>query len=309
MPQKTPWGQRIRRYSFLWLLAPAMVLYLLFIVYPLLSGLRYSLYNWDGVGPLKNYVGLENFVYLLTSRTFSHFVYRAIGHNLYVFGLTVILQLFFGLVVAFLLTRVRAARFFQTAYFIPYTLSLVVVGFLWGLLLQPQWGLVNQMLVKVGLGHLAQPWLGSPSLALLTIILVATWQGIAFPIMVFHAGIIGVPQEILESARVDGASHWQVFWRILAPLSLSTAVLLAMLLFIGSFGAFELIYIMQGAEAGPYYATDVLGTLFYRVAFGGMGATATGMGLASALAVLNAIIVTPISLVFVRFQRRFIYEY
>lgn len=309
MASSKTWGRRVRRYLFLLLLAPALLLYVTFIVYPLLSGLRYSLYNWDGVGPLTNYVGLGNFKYVLTSQTFSTFVLRAIGHNLYVFVLTLVLELALGLVVAYLLTRVRWARAYQTAYFIPYTLSTVVVGFLWGLLLQPQWGLINRLLRALSLSALAKPWLGSPSLALPTIVAVATWHGIAFPIMVFNAAIIGIPSELLEAARVDGASHWHVFFRMVVPLLMATATLLSMLVFIGSFGAFELIYIMQGAEAGPYYATDVLGTLFYRTAFGGMGATATGMGLASALAVLNALIVTPVSLLFVRIQRRFSYEY
>lgn len=295
----------LKKRSFLLLLVPGMGLYFTFIVYPLIAGLRYSLYNWDGIGPLTNFVGFENFRYILTSGDFSPFVMRALKHNMFIFGLSLVLQIALGLLVAYLLTRTKWVRFYQTTYFIPYTLSAVVVGFLWGLLLQPQWGIINKVLANVGL---ARSWLGSTSLALPTIVVISTWHGIAFPIMVFNAAMIGIPSELFEAARVDGASYWQILMRIVLPLILSTAILLSMLIFVGSFGVFGLIFVMQGAEAGPYYSTDVLGTLFYRTAFGGMGATARGMGLASALAVLNAFIVAPFSLVLVRLQRRFNYD-
>jgi raffinose/stachyose/melibiose transport system permease protein len=120
----------------------------------------------------------------------------------------------------------------------------------------------------VGLGNLDAPWLGLESTALVTLALISVWQNVGIPMMLFLAALIRIPDDLLEAARVDGASGWKIFWRIQFPLILPTVGLVAVLTFVGNFNAFELIYATQGALAGPNFASDILGTFFFRTFFG-----------------------------------------
>jgi raffinose/stachyose/melibiose transport system permease protein len=137
----------------------------------------------------------------------------------------------------------------------------------------------------VRLGSLFQPWLGLPRSALVTVALISVWQFVGIPMILFYTSLIGIPDELLEAARVDGSSKVQVFWRIKFPLVLPMVGIVAVLTFVGNFNAFDLIYTMKGALAGPDFSTDIMGTLFYRTFFGQqlqlgnptMGATVAAM--------------------------------
>lgn len=295
------------RYS-LWLfLAPALILYLTFRIYPFLDSVVLSFYRWNGVpGSPKVWVGLENYVRILITEPFAPMWRRAFGHNLIVVGLMLVWSTGLGLFLAWMLTQIkRGAGFYKTIIFLPNTISIAVTGFLWSLLLNPQFGAINFLLKKVGLGVLALPWLGDSKLALPTVIAVQVWHGLGFPVLVALAAMLNVPKEILEAAEVDGANRFVQFWKITFPIILPNVLNLVALNITGAFGLFEMVFVMQGAEAGPFYSTDLLGTLFYRTAFGGMGATASGMGLGAALAVVTFLIVIPLSLLLSRVQRRF----
>lgn len=299
------WGKHL----YLLMLLPALVLYLTFIIYPFVRSVELSLYRWPGVGPMT-WVGLDNYAAFLVRPPFSEMFWRAIRHNLLVLGMSIVYNLGFGLFMAYILsTRPRWAEVYKTVIFLPHTLSLVITGFLWGLLLHPQWGAVNHLFKAAGLEFLARPWLGDARLALPSIVTIAAWHNLGFPILVYLAAILGVPRELHEAAAVDGATAGTRFWRITLPLVLPALITLGVFTFIGSFGTFELIFALQGAEAGPYYSTDVLGTLFYRTAFGGMGSTAQDMGLGAALAVVIFSIVFPVSMAALALQRRVAVEH
>lgn len=300
---------RWHRHLYLLMLVPALVLYLMFIIYPFLRSVQLSFYRWPGVGPMT-WVGLDNYINFLAKPPFSTMFWRAIGHNLLVLGMNVVFNLGLGLFFAYILsTRPWGVEAYKTIFFLPHTLSLAITGFLWGLLLHPQWGAVNAGLKALGLGFLAKPWLGDAQLALPSIVAIAAWHNLGFPILVYLAAILGVPRELHEAAAMDGATESVRFWRVTLPLILPALITLAVFTFIGSFGTFELIFVLQGAEAGPYYSTDVLGTLFYRTAFGGMGSTAQDMGLGAALAVVIFLIVFPVSFAATVLQRRLSVEY
>ena len=194
-------------------------------------------------------------------------------------------------------------------FFIPNTLSVVIVGFLWNLLLNPQWGALDQLLRAMHLDALARPWLGDPVLALPSIVAVGAWARMGFPILVFLAAILDIPSDLLEAARIDGATEWGVIRHIVLPLLRPVILTLIALDFIGAFNAFELIFAMEGQAGGPFLATDVLGTFFYRIAFGGMGATFTGMGLGAAVATIMFLVVLPVSVLVIVAQRRVAIEY
>jgi raffinose/stachyose/melibiose transport system permease protein len=215
------------------------------------------------------------------------------------------------MILAYLLTTIpqRVARIFQVLYFLPYVIPPVVVAFLTSIYLEPNFGVLSTVLQGAGLSSWDLPWLGSETLALPMITVIASWVSIGFAMLIFLAAMVGLPIDILEAARIDGANPFQLFTRIVFPLIRPTFITLMTLTFIGSFGTFDLIYVLEGTQAGPNYATDVSGTLFYRTAFGGFGATAQNMGLATALAVLAFIIVMVVSAILVRLQKRYTVQY
>ena len=164
--------------------------------------------------------------------------------------------------------------------------------------------MVNKLLTTVGLDSLAKPWLGDPNLAFPTVIMVSVWRGLGFYILVYLAAITGIPGDLMEAAQIDGASALDTIRYIHVPLLLPTLLTLVTLNFIWSFEAFDMIFAMQGAMAGPNYATDVLGTFFYRVTFGGMGASQSGMGLGATVTTLMFLIILPVSLGQVKLRNR-----
>lgn len=299
--------ERLFRRRVYWLfLAPALIVYTVFMVYPLLSSFGYSFFQWDGY-IREGFAGLTNYAKVLFERPYSDRLVGALKHNVMFFTVTFAIQTTFGLFLAVMLNRGgKFLRACQVAYFAPYTLSLVVVGFLWLLLLNPTWGQVNKILAAVGLGRLARPWLGDMATALPTIILVNAWRWLGFPITVYLAGLHGIPEELHEAARVDGATSWQAFRNVTLPLLAPTIGMVSILTFIYDFNAFELIFVMQGSSGSPFYATDVLGTFFYRTAFGDSttGGEVGQVGLGSAIAVLMFLLVCAASIVGVWLIRR-----
>jgi raffinose/stachyose/melibiose transport system permease protein len=266
-------------------MAPAVVIYTLFMVYPLLDSLRLSFYT-IGAQNQEMFTGLTNYVTLFTDRDFAPRFWGALKNNLVFFLIHMLVQNPIGLLLAALLAeRGFGRQFYRTVIFMPTVLSVVIIGFIWQLILNPLWGVTESLLEAVGLGHLFAPWLGLPSTALTTVSLISVWQFVGIPMILFYTALIGIPDELVESARVDGATAWGAFWRIKFPLILPTVGIVAVLTFVGNFNAFDLIYTMKGANAGPEFSTDIMGTFFYRTFFGQqlqlgnptMGATVAAM--------------------------------
>jgi len=295
------WGRNGHLVIFL---APAILIYGMFMAYPLLSSLSYSFFEWDGL-VRRGFAGLKNFVSVLTRWPYNERFWSALSHNAYFFVITFIIQTTIGLFVAVLLARKRRGfAFFQAAYFLPHTLSLVVVGFLWRMLLNPTWGALAQGLRRLGLPDAVQPWLGQSSTALTAVVLVNAWAWLGFPILVYLAAVQAIPREYNEAALVDGANPWQNFHFVTLPLLMPTLTMVTILTFIWDFNAFELVFVMQGASGSPAYATDLLATFFYRTAFGDptTGGEPGQIGLAAAIGVLMLIIIGVVSFMGVRFM-------
>lgn len=280
---------------------PAFLVYTLFIVWPLLNALLYSLFEWQGLRR-GAFVGLDNFVRLFTTEPWQGDLVGAFGHNIIFFVGTMILQNTVALAFALVIFSLkRGGRFWQNLFFMPHLLATVVVGFLWNLILNPLFGPLNQGLKLLGLDALAQPWLGQPSTALPTIIAVNAWAWLGFPMMIFLANLGSIPPSYIEAARLDGASSWRVFRHVQLPLLRPALTIVTLLTFIGNFNTFELIFVMAGSSGSPGGATDVLGTFFYRTAFGG-GQDAVSMGSALAVVMFGFIALT--SFVVLRLFRR-----
>ncbi len=264
-------------------LAPAVIVYTLFMIYPLLDSLRLSFLGQDA----EQFVGFQNYVTLLTDELWSVRFWGALGNNFVFFLIHMLVQNPIGLLLAAMLSRrhLRWRGTYRTLLFAPTMLSVVIIGFIWQLILSPLWGIAEGFLGVVGLESLFRPWLGLESSALITLSLMSVWQFIGIPMMLFYAALLAIPDELVEAAYVDGATEWTVFWRVKFPLILPTVGIVAILTFVGNFNAFDLIYTVKGALAGPNFSSDIMGTLFYRTFFGQqlqlgnptMGATVAAM--------------------------------
>lgn len=283
---------------------PALAVYLIFVIYPLFAAFSYSLYDWQGIKRL-GFIGLRNFKDLFAREPFNTMFARALEHNVMYFAVQMIVMNGIGFMLAYLIfRRTRGAGFLKAAYFLPRLLSVIVVGFLWKLILNPTYGTVNVLLDKLGLDSWTMPWLGDPSTALLSIILVNCWFGVGLSLLIFLAGLQSIPAEILEASRLDGANGLQLLGRVVLPLMLRPIIMVTVLTFIQSFEAFELVYAMQGSMGEPAYATDTMAVFFYRTAFGGSSGDSVAIGLGSALAVVMFAIIAVISASFLTLTRR-----
>lgn len=265
---------------------PALLIYGAFVLYPICVTLVNSFFSFRGMHR-GEFIGLGNFVTLFTREPLSGRVLNATTNNLGMF-VGAMIATFVGFVIAAILHQLAAGReFFKAAFFLPRLLSLIVVGFLWQLILSPKSGALNALLDAVGLDALTHSWLATPRSALISVIVVGAWHSIGFSILVFLAAIQAIPSNLYEAARLDGASPLRILTSITLPLTKSAWMILTVLTFIGAFETFDLVYAMQGATGSPYYGTDTLGLLFYRLAFGSEGGTsAIGLGSALALAML-----------------------
>ncbi len=245
-------------------LAPAVIVYTLIMILPLFGTLQLSLFRGEA------FSGLDNFRTLLGDPRWSASFWNALGNNLWFFIVHMVVQNPVGIALAALLSsnRLRGAAFYRTAIFVPTVLSFVIVGFVWKLILSPLWGIAPNMLDAVGLKALFQPWLGKEAYALTTLALVSVWQFVGIPMMLIYAAMISIPNEVIEAAEMDGITGWSQFWKVKLPLILPAIGIISVLTFVGNFNAFDLIYVSQGALAGPNFATDILGTFMFRTFFG-----------------------------------------
>jgi raffinose/stachyose/melibiose transport system permease protein len=272
---------RPRQWVWLLFLLPALLVYTAFMALPLFNSLRLSLYTGSGLTPTE-FIGFGNYVDLFSNPLWRTRFLGALQHTAIFFAIHMIIQNSMGLFFATLLSaNFRGRNFFRTIVFAPTTLSVLVIGFLWTLILNPQWGAVNKTLEAIGLSDWALPWLGDERVALIAISLVSCWQWVGMPTVLFMAGLLGIPEEIIEAARVDGASSWTTFWKIRLPLIMPVIGLVSVLTFIGNFSAFDIIFAMAGSTGEPLYSTDLLGTFFYRTGIAGehpIGIPNAGMG-------------------------------
>ncbi|HWV21635.1 MAG TPA: sugar ABC transporter permease [Devosia sp.] len=277
------------------LIVPPLAFVALFIVYPIVSAFAYAFFDWQGLKRL-DFVGLENFHTVLFVEPYRSWTINAFKNNVIVFFALMVLQNGLGFILAYALWReLPGARFHRIAVFLPVVLSTIIVAYLFKLFYHPLFGVVNISLKSVGLGWLAQPWLGRSGTALGSIIVAQAWHMVGFPTLVFLAGMQRIPSEILDAVRMETESEWVKITKIVWPLVAPSATIVFTLLFVGAFNWFELPYIMGGLDGSPFGSTDVLGLYFYRTAFGNVSAGQQDFGLGSALAVLIFIFIAVVA--------------
>lgn len=283
-------------------LAPAVLIYTLFMIYPLADSLRLSFVSSD----TEAFAGLQNYVTLLTNELWSERFWGALRNNAIFFVIHMLVQNPIGLLLAALLVQrtLRWTKTYRTLLFMPTMLSVVIIGFIWQLILSPLWGVAEGFMTWLGLESFFAPWLGLEGSALVTLSLISVWQFVGIPMMLFYAALLGIPDELTEAARVDGATAWMIFWRIKFPLILPTVGIVGILTFVGNFNAFDLIYSVKGASAGPNFSTDIMGTLFFRTFFGQQLQLGNAEMGATVAAMMLLIILAGVLLYLIGWQRR-----
>lgn len=282
------------RYRLLAMFAlPALVVYVAFAVYPLLSSVFLSFF--ESSGQTSAFVGVANYVDLFTNPTTSARFWNALGNNVEFFLIHLLVELPVGLLMAALLTSGRIRRsvgVYRTLLFVPATLSVVIVGFIWRLIINPLWGLVEF------------PLLGTEATALPTISLMSVWQYIGIPMIFLYTALLAIPDDVIEASRIDGAGAWTAFWRIKFPLIAPQFGLIVILTYIWTFNGFDIVYALNGSAPGPNYSTDILGTFFYRSFFGSSGQVADLDLGATVASVIFVLILATTALYFWAVQRR-----
>jgi raffinose/stachyose/melibiose transport system permease protein len=302
-PVRRPWRWHIAVF-----LAPALLVYSALMVIPLAETLRLSLFT--SKDQLVSFVGLDNFATLLGDPRWSQSFWNALWNNTYFFLVHMAVQNPIGIGLAALLSvsRLRGRSFYRTAFFMPTMLSFVIVGFVWKLILSPLWGVAPSILAAIGLRSLFGPWLGQETTALTALSLISVWQYIGVPMMLIYAALLSIPDEVIEAAECDGVVGFAQFWKIKLPLVLPAIGLVSILTFVGNFNAFDLIYVSQGALAGPNFSTDILGTFLYRTFFGyqlQLGNVHMGATIATVMFLIILAVVSFYLLVIHRHMRRY----
>jgi len=275
-------------------LLPALVLYGTFVIIPIFQSFRFSLYHWDGLGPLTRFIGLENYVTLLRDETF----WQALRNNFALVGFSLVTQLPPAVLLAVLLTgAIRGRDFFRTMFFSPQILSAVATGYLFYYIYEPTFGMLNQALKLLGLGALARGWLGDQMLALPAVLAVISWRHIGFYMVLFMAAIEGIPDEIFEAAQIDGCNKRQLVWHITLPLMSGAIRTAAVLVMVGSIKYFDLIWIMT--RGGPVHASELIATYMYKETF-----LNWHMGYGATLAFALFVVAFSASLLFLRLTSR-----
>lgn len=272
-------------------LLPSLILYFVFIFFPVIQAIYYSFFRWNGLGPLTDFAGLANYVTAFKSMTF----FSAFLHNLEILGLSLVFQLTLALTLALIIgKRLPGKTFFRTIFFLPYIISEVVAGVIWVYIYEPTGGLFNTALQHVIPGFQAQSWLADPQLVLISIFLAMTWKYFGLHLVLYVAAIQNIPDEIIEAARVDGASAFQVARLISLPLLSGTIRLSVFISALGSLQYFDLIWIMS--SGGPVHASETMATYLYKAGF-----QSFQMGYGSAVGMIMILVCFVFSLVYQRF--------
>lgn len=276
-------------------LLPALVLFLLFVVYPIFRSAYYSLFDWNGLGPAVDMVGLENYKDILTDQVFL----KAIRNVLMIIVLSLGAQLPLALALAVLVGRNLPGRaLFRTIFFLPYVLSEVNTAIMWMLLYNPdpQRGFLNAVLVLIP-GVKPVAWLGDINVVLFAVFIALTWKYFGFHMLLYLTGLQNIPTEIEEAGRMDGASTFQNFFYITLPLLSSTIRTSVYMSVLGSIQQFILVWIMT--KGGPVNASEVLATYMYRFGF-----VRFKLGYGSAVAIIMFLFCLIFSLIYRHLTRK-----
>ena len=274
---------------------PALILFVVFSIYSFSLLTSLSLFEWDGINPVKQFVGLGNY--------WSVIVHDAVfWQSFWQAGTITVLALVFQNSLALLLAlavnrRIRFGTFYRTLFFLPPILSEIVVGLIWAWIYDGNYGVFNAFLNAIGLGHMSRSWLADPQTALTAVAVIHMWKGFGWGFVIFLAGLQTIPRELYEAATVDGASAWSRFRHITLPLLSPVCVVVSVLTILGTMQIFALI--MATTQGGPAFHTEVPITRIMASMLG-----SSRLGYACAQGIVFGLILLTVSLIQMRLSRR-----
>jgi N-acetylglucosamine transport system permease protein len=274
-------------------LAPAIILYAVFVLWPYGQSFYTSLTQWSGLSPNKTFIGLANFDKLVHDPQF----WNALRHNGIMLVVLPLITIALALLFAALFTQggqaVPGAGFYRVVFFFPQVMAVAIIGILWSFVFNPNAGLLNGFLRVLGLGGLQRAWLGDPATSLGAVAAVVIWQAVGFYMVLFIAGMQAIPTSFYEAAIIDGATRWTMFWRITLPLLWDNLQVALVYIGIGALDLFTIVQVMT--EGGPNQSSEVVAHYLYTTAFqyGQFGyATAIGVALLFLTLVLSLLTFT-----------------
>ncbi|MDD3818857.1 MAG: sugar ABC transporter permease [Actinomycetota bacterium] len=284
-------SDRIKVFLFL---IPAAVLLLVFLVIPIFQCLYYSLFNWNGMGPAEDFIGIINYKKIISDNVFL----RALGNTFAIVGLSLFVQLPLALFLAIMIGRgIKGRAFYRTVFFLPYVLSETITAVMWRILYNPDpsRGFINA--VFQAFGWKMQDWLGNMNLVLFSIFIVLTWKYIGFHMLLYITGLQNIPRDVEEAALIDGVNKRQMLTYITLPLLGGTIRTSAYLSVLGSLQVYAIVWIMT--KGGPVNASEVLSTYMYRFSF-----VRFQLGYGAAVAIVMLIISLIFSVTYMSITRR-----
>ncbi|MCL6590132.1 MAG: sugar ABC transporter permease [Firmicutes bacterium] len=286
---------RRNRLTALGFLLPNLIGFLAFTLIPILAAFGLCFFKWDFANPAV-FVGFKNFTKLFHDETFQISLLNTLYYTAVSVPLTIIISLF----IAVLLNhKIKGIKFFRTIYFFPYISSLVAVGVVWNMLLQPTMGPVNGILRSIGIQN-PPGWTASTLWAMPAVILASVWRQVGYYTVIFLAGLHDIPEYLYEAATIDGAGTWSKFRYVTLPMLTPATFLVTLLLTISSFKVFDIIYIMT--EGGPGRATKVLVYHIYEQAF-----QLFKFGYASAAAMVLFVIVLVLAVIQFKYEDKLVH--
>lgn len=304
-PRPKGWSLHKRREA-LWaylFLGPAFFFLVVLILFPILFAFWISLHDWSLIPRDFPFIGLQNYAKSLTDQLTIKSLSNTLIYTIGAVPISMILSLALALVMN--IDRLPFRTFFRTAYFIPVITSWAAVSFVWIWMFEPRWGLVNTFLAFFGITGIK--WLASPVWALPAVVIVSIWKGLGYNMVIFLAGLQGIPREVREAATIDGANRWQSFWAVTFPLLNPTIVFVTVTAVIGSLQVFTPAVIMttrQGEAGGPINSTRVMVYHIYSMAFRN-----SQLGFGAALAFVLFVLILIVAIIQLRLtQRNFEYD-
>lgn len=311
---------RRRSWSGFLFVVPAFFIIVVFRLYPIIQAVRMSFYNWGIAGPLQ-FIGLKNFTKLFFDPKFYQSLGNTFWYVIFVVPLTIVLAILFA---SLLNLQIRFRSIYRTVYYLPVVTSIVAISVVWKWIFNADRGLLNAVFGLVGVGRvhwlndarglfevLAQPlnvevsgFLGGPSIALTALIIMSVWYNLGYCIIIALAGLQNVPKQYYEAARIDGASHWRIFWYITLPVLSPTIFYLLVTQTIIAFNTFTPVYVMTQPSGGPVGTTSLVVYYLYEQSF-----RLWNLGYANALAFIVFLVIFLLTQIQKRFlEQRVFYE-
>ncbi len=283
----------IRQYAwFFAFVAPALLVFLIFIVIPMLGGMSYSFTNWNGLAKSYKFVGFVNYIEAFKDKEFI----RSLMFSFKYVFLMVVLQNGIALLLALLIeSRKRAKGLFRTIFFMPNLISMIIGAFMWTFIFTK---LLPELAEQAAFSFLDQAWTSDPKVSFYSILIVSLWQGVGYMMIIYIAGLQGVPQDIKEAARIDGANGWQMLRSVTLPMIMHTVTICLFLTLNSAFNSFDVIFGLTGG--GPARKTEVVSLNIFQEAFN----YNYRFGYANAKAMILFLIILVITIVQVRVMKR-----